>query len=460
MSLIKKICSILFVAYDICGCCDCNCLLYQAYKSDHWRRRGHPFYVSKELMPISDKDEFIKLHIENAKNFKEYVYSVVQQNTTKDMNDNPTGFWVSRHRKTQDDTEYVLEQDDNDEVTSLTKYQKKRYLLSISNIPCVFIKAHTLGAKNHNAKRPLLVFYHGNGDTIFGHLDDSIYDKLFLLNVLSYYYDILIPELPGYNINQRGDFSETTRNKQINAIYQWCQEYYADKLVVMGHSLGCHFAILLAAQAQNNCKHLVLCNPFMTDKTAARHIVGCCGKCHILGGVITKPFYREKLNNGQKIKDVKCGIDFYYSLKDTVVDPQDAESLYEISKQQNNSSTRELCLLPVYSVKNVWSDTCDETIANVKYLPMKDLQKYENKVYDFNTGHGNIYCKQDIVVIRLFKKILPAITENKTSFHDNQVPYQYDDSGELKIISLKNLDIQSVCRKSGLRRLGISQYFR
>ncbi|MBQ2350553.1 MAG: hypothetical protein II393_04780, partial [Cytophagales bacterium] len=133
--------------------------------------------------------------------------------------------------------------------------------------------------------------------------------------------------------------------------------------------------------------------------------------------------------------------------------------LYEISKQ-NDSSTRELCLLPVYSVQGVGSDTCDETIANEKYLPMKNLQKYKNKVYDFNKGHGAIYRDQDIVVIRLFKKILPAITENETSFHDNQVPYQYDDSGELKIISLKNLDIQLVCRKSGLRRLGILQYFR
>ncbi|MBQ2349808.1 MAG: alpha/beta fold hydrolase, partial [Cytophagales bacterium] len=262
MSLIKKICSILFVAYDICGCCDCNCLLYQAYKSAPWWSHNNPFYVSKELMPIfnESKDE-IQLQKGDRKKIHEYILSSA---TTVNSPDTPKGLEVSKWETNKNLFSGYNLADSNGEWRLCGQLFRNVYLLSISKIPCVFIKGHIRCREKTNAQRPLLVFYHGNGDNIFELLDGSVYDEFPLLNALSYYYDILIPELPGYNINQPGDFSETTRNKQINAIYQWCQEYYADKLVVMGHSLGCHFAILLAAKAQNNCKHLVLCNPFMT----------------------------------------------------------------------------------------------------------------------------------------------------------------------------------------------------
>ena len=189
---------------------------------------------------------------------------------------------------------------------------------------------------NYNGK-PLLVFFYGNAINMYYYFSDEFFHEL------TQYYNILIPQLPGYASNQRGDFSEKTRNKQINEICKWCQQNYTDNFVVMGFSIGCHFAILLAAKAKNQCKHLFLLNPFLTVRTAAKYVVSKIFG-HTLGNILVESILIMQLDNGEAIKKVKSGIDIYYACKDEFVDPKDAEELYKIAKAENKD--REVKILP------------------------------------------------------------------------------------------------------------------
>ena len=121
--------------------------------------------------------------------------------------------------------------------------------------------------------------------------------------------------------------------------------------------MGCYFAILLAARG--NCKFLFLSNPFLTDKTAARWIVGnltgCCG-------CVVSPLYKSKLDNGEEIKQVKCPIDFYYALDDEIVDHKDARTLYDIA---NNNGNNQVSLLPHFNLSD------DKDIPEKKVLLIK-----------------------------------------------------------------------------------------
>ena len=123
-------------------------------------------------------------------------------------------------------------------------HSKVDYFLKIEDIPCLFFREKDSDDKEKN----LIIFFHGNGESIF-----NIYDPFLKTNVFSEGYDLLIPELPGYPKNKEGDFSEETRNEDIENILKFCETYYRNKrIVIIGHSLGCYFATLLASKNEEN----------------------------------------------------------------------------------------------------------------------------------------------------------------------------------------------------------------
>ena len=414
MSLIKKICSILFVAYDICGCCDCNKRLYVGYKKEFYLRETPHVFFAQKITPIFGHDKEIQSQNNNFEeikneNFKQTIEELINQ-CCNSSTDYPEGFAFDAIEKNP-----YSKKKPSDEIVG-------KYFFVIGNeIPCLFISTDNKSQDNKKGlsdkhKKPLLVFYHGNGDNIYDFLINRYDDPSptgadepdWWAQVASRY-DILIPELPGYNFNQYGDFSEETRNKQISDICQWCQKYYADNLVVMGYSLGCHFAILLAAQAQGNCRYLVLSNPFLTDKAAAKRSVNSCLRCCV------KPIYKEKLNNGEQIQKVTCPIDLYYSFKDKVVDPQDAKRLYDIVK--DNNPNQPVSLFPLYSTRmSTYQDTLYdqfsknmnvcfdiEWIKNFK-LPDKDDHFYENHTGVFSRAPSLPQCRLCVTILDIIKK--------------------------------------------------------
>ena len=151
------------------------------------------------------------------------------------------------------------------EYMAIFKFVVEKYLLFIGEqkIPASYVREYDnstekVESKFKNSKKPLLVYFHGVGDTIFNVLKkiETTYFK-YLLNT----YDLLIVELPGYNINNKNDFSKNTRNKHIADIHKFLEEKWEKKYIIVGYSLGCHFALLLTKEGGKKPEHLFLLNP-------------------------------------------------------------------------------------------------------------------------------------------------------------------------------------------------------
>ena len=383
VAFIKKIFSILFVSYDICACFNFNSMLYGPHKQPFvcLKDPSYECFFSSEIMSIFQSDSRNSLSYQqvNVSELEKNIISIFKKLTINKNDAEGFKFDIrSRHYGT---TNSVKEKEQSDMY----------YFLLGDNTPCAFITSKQ--QNKEGPKKPLLVYYMGNGETLldFFVAFRDIRCPDFWRDLVEKY-DILCPSLPGYFLNHTGDFSEKTRRSQINDVFEWCQKYYKDNVYILGFSLGCYFAILLAGRG--NCKFLFLSNPFLTDKTAARwiveHTIGCCG-------CVVSPLYKSKLDNGEEIKQVKCPIDFYYSLCDRLVNPQDAHTLYEIAKNNGNN---QVSLLPhgqrretgdkSYSKEEsgFWNDIKGETYC----MPIKSLYKiidvssksrYESKHGDF-----------------------------------------------------------------------------
>ena len=244
---------------------------------------------------------------------------------------------------------------------------------------------------------------------------------------------MLIPELPGYPKNKEGDFSVTTREEYIKKILEFCKTYYSNKsIVIIGHSLGCYFATLLASKDENNTifKKLIIACPFLTDKTAAMNIVKeniatlcgiCCANC--LNKNIVNPIYREKLSNEENIKHVKSNIDILYAPNDKVISPKDAESLFNIFKNlkdynmqedkdilEKTGSSQKIRLRPIIPkyFLNVETRNLDEEILKAVKIKkeeteVKTINKLnrlflgeERKVFNKDVGHNDVFLYNQI----------------------------------------------------------------
>ena len=369
-------------------CCDCNCLLYITYSHAEFK---------KEAI----KNGFKCVYEENVE-FKDQIYLHGKEYLVKEV-----------------ETSIPMGIDEDDEWNDLNVY-----CLKIDNeIPCQILRK-TKPSEQNNTN--LVIFFHGNGESAFRD-QNTLLDKI----VFEKGYDLLIPELPGYPGNNEGDFSEETRLKYMEKILEFCKTYYkGQRIVIIGHSLGCYFATLLASKDEENLvKKLIIACPFFTDKTAAKYIgkqntsccCECCGTC--LSECIVNPIYREKLSNEENIKNVKCNIDILYAPNDKVISPKDAESLFNIFKNskdynigedqdvlEKKDSLQKIRLRPIIpkNFTNEEKKNLDEAILKTVNLKMKE-KKIENinelnsfflgeerKVFNRNVGHSDVLLYDQI----------------------------------------------------------------
>ena len=370
-------------------CCDCNCLLYITYSHAEFK---------KEAI----KNGFKCVYEENVE-FKDQIYLHGKEYLVKEV-----------------ETSIPMGIDEDDEWNDLNVY-----CLKIDNeIPCQILRK-TKPSEQNNTN--LVIFFHGNGESAFRD-QNTLLDKI----VFEKGYDLLIPELPGYPGNNEGDFSEETRLKYMEKILEFCKTYYkGQRIVILGHSLGCYFATYLASMDEENAvfnKLIIVC-PFLTDKTAAKYIgkqntsccCVCCGEC--LSECIVTPIYKEKLTNKENIKNVKCNIDILYAPNDKVISPKDAESLFNIFKNskdynigedqdvlEKKDSLQKIRLRPIIpkNFTNEEKKNLDEAILKTVNLKMKE-KKIENinelnsfflgeerKVFNRDVGHSDVLLYDQI----------------------------------------------------------------
>ena len=369
-------------------CCDCNCLLYTTY--------SHP-----EFKKEATESGFECVYEENVE-FKDQIYLNRKEYLVKEV-----------------ETSIPWGADENDKWNDLDVY-----CLKIDNeIPCQILRKTKLSEQNNTN---LVIFFHGNGESAFKD-QNTLLDKI----VFEKGYDLLIPELPGYPGNNEGDFSEGTRLKYMEKILEFCKIYYKDqRIVLFGHSLGCYFATYLASMDNNSLfNKLIIACPFFTDKTAAKYIgkqntsccCECCGEC--LSECIVNPIYRGKLSNEENIKKVKCDIDILYAPNDKVISPKDAESLFNIFKDQEDfnivenqdvlekkGSLQKIRLRPIIpkNFTNEEKQNLDEAILKAvnfvvgekKIKNINELNSFflgeERKIFDRDLGHIDVLLYNQI----------------------------------------------------------------
>ena len=191
------------------------------------------------------------------------------------------------------------------------------YITKINNIPCLYFKN-----KNNKDKR-VLIFYHGNGEDIINILYHN--ETLSICNILSGY-DVIIPEFPGYTLYKSDDVSEEKFKQDTKEIYNAIKNTY-NKITVFGFSLGCSPAIDLASyEDSTKINMLILAHPFLNIKSAASNV--CC---------MASVFIKQRFENDNKIKNIKCRTAILSTVNDNVVSPNDANKLYEILNETNKN---------------------------------------------------------------------------------------------------------------------------
>ena len=438
-------------------CCDCNPLLYCTYFFNKYKRIIPEQWNEKEVLNIKINGEDYqvsqRIKIEETKVKHKHLCEFLLNSTTeKEIDQYPFEQILKNQKKLENDSNG----DEDDIPISIVKnildedimnlkeinhklfidkggtyifikkmkdyYSKVDYFLKIDDIPCLFFRKKNSDDEEKN----LIIFFHGNGESIF-----NIYDLYLKTNVFSEGYDLLIPELPGYPKNKEGDFSEEIREEYIEKILDFCKTYYRNKrIVIIGHSLGGYFATLLASKDKENlAKKLIIACPFFTDKTAAKYIgkqntsccCECCGEC--LSECIVNPIYRGKLSNEENIKKVKCDIDILYAPNDKVISPKDAESLFNIFKDQEDfnivenqdvlekkGSLQKIRLRPIIpkNFTNEEKQNLDEAILKAvnfvvgekKIKNINELNSFflgeERKIFDRDLGHIDVLLYNQI----------------------------------------------------------------
>ena len=205
--------------------------------------------------------------------------------------------------------------DNLEQVSVLCKYKKKcthvndlgvfedqdrivgRFIKIENRIPCLFFQTIV---NDNGDLRPrdgtnLIIYFHGLGDSIANYFEIDRYNEegnYFVkkeredINALLWEgFDLAIIEYKGGGYYD-GDFDEDDfRNNDAKDIFNFFSQLYTnDKIITLGYSLGCAFALQFTAKAEeiinenknnekkNTIKNCILIYPFINIKQAGKHI--------------------------------------------------------------------------------------------------------------------------------------------------------------------------------------------
>jgi len=179
---------------------------------------------------------------------------------------------------------------------------------------------------------PVILHLHGQAESILSHQDIALFclEKGYGLFMLSY----------RGHYKSSGSASEQGVYNDAKASMLQLKRLGADKEIILwGHSLGTVVAVETALQ--NNVAGIILQSPIKEIKSAAMDINNFY--CHrlkfnILGPFVNKYIQRmdflQKMDNMNKIKDVKCPILILHSKSDRIAPCQNS---IDLAKQNKNA---------------------------------------------------------------------------------------------------------------------------
>ncbi len=172
----------------------------------------------------------------------------------------------------------------------------------------------TLNAVHFKAENPkgVILFFHGNGDII-------LFLEPFALELVSYGYDVFIPDYREYGKSTGEITSEAELHEDMAEVYQYLLNIYPEEQIILyGKSIGTGFAVKLAAE--NAPKLLILESPYfsLVDLVQSR--------ISYIPGLLLKYQFRSDLYIGE----VEAPTYIIHGGNDPVIPHEQSERLFEL----------------------------------------------------------------------------------------------------------------------------------
>ena len=227
------------------------------------------------------------------------------------------------------------------------EYKKETF---INKIPCILLSSENqeTKAKKNNKKRELVVYFGGNGETIYYSFAYKLFKEIRQCPDLNV--DFLIIGYPGYVCDSSSP-SEENFYKYSDCIAQYfssaqcwkciksAQSGEYNKIHFLAFSIGCAMAVDCVAKVKKNrVNSLTLINPFTNIKSCAKHM--------FLKPIVDKVLDNLDYNfdNFSRIKKVKIkNLNIVFSSNDSVINNKNSLVLFKNAINCNNKNLYEVC---------------------------------------------------------------------------------------------------------------------
>ena len=233
------------------------------------------------------------------------------------------------------------------------EYKKERF---INKIPCILLSSENqeTKAKKNNKKRELVVYFGGNGETIYYSCAYELFKEIRQCTDLNV--DFLIIGYPGYVCDSSSP-SEENFYKYSDCIAQYfssaqclkciksAQSGEYNKIHFLAFSIGCAMAVDCATKIKKNMiDSLTLMNPFTNIKSCAKHIIE--NKIQFLKPIADKVLanFDYNFDNFSRIKEIKIKkLNIVFSSNDSVINNKNSLALFKNATNCKNKNLYEVC---------------------------------------------------------------------------------------------------------------------
>ena len=246
----------------------------------------------------------------------------------------------------------------NKKLEFVEKMDKKEYKKEtfINKIPCILLSSENqeTKAKKNNKKRELVVYFGGNGETIYYSCAYALFKEIRQCTDLNV--DFLIIGYPGYVCDSSSP-SEENFYKYSDCIAQYfssaqcwkciksAQSLEYKKIHFLAFSIGCAMAVDCVAKVKKNrVNSLTLINPFTNIKSCAKHMIE--NKMQFLKPIADKVLENldYDFDNFSRIKKVKIkNLNIVFSSNDSVINNKNSLVLFKNAINCNNKNLYEVC---------------------------------------------------------------------------------------------------------------------
>ena len=233
------------------------------------------------------------------------------------------------------------------------EYKKERF---INKIPCILLSSENqeTKAKKNNKKRELVVYFGGNGETIYYSCAYALFKEIRQCTDLNV--DFLIIGYPGYvcdssspseeNFYKYSDcIAQYFSSKQCLKCIKFAQSGEYRKIHFLAFSIGCAMAVDCVAKVKKNrVNSLTLINPFTNIKSCAKHIIE--NKMQFLKPIADKVLdnFDYNFDNYSRIKKVKIkNLNIIFSSNDSVINNKNSLTLFKNAINCKNKNLYEVC---------------------------------------------------------------------------------------------------------------------